>query len=71
MFPVQFMSVPIQSLSLYYRGYGESDKPSEVTDYRMNKLTKDIAELVSIDCNPFDNTSDDIHVHVLVVVVNP
>ena len=39
-FPVQFMSVPIQSLSLYHRGYGESDKPPKVTDYRMNKLTK-------------------------------
>ena len=70
-FPVQFMSVPIQSLSLYCRGYGESDKPPKVTDYRMSKLTKDIAELVSIDCNTLDNTSDDIHVHVLVVVVNP
>ena len=53
-FPVQFMSVSIQSLSLYYRGYGESDKPPEVTDYKMSKLTKDIAELVSIDCNTFD-----------------
>ena len=70
-FPVQFMSVSIQSLSLYYRGYGESDKPPKVTDYRMSKLTKDIAELVSIDCNTFDNTSDDIHVYVLVVVANP
>ena len=56
--PVQFMSqsVPIQSLSHYHRGYGESDKPPKVTDYRMSKLTKDIAELVSIDCNTFDNT---------------
>ena len=70
-FPVQFMSVSIQSLSHYHRGYGESDKPPKVTDYRMSKLTKDIAELVSIDCNTFDNPSDDIHVHVLVVVVNP
>ena len=51
------MSVPIQSLSHYHRGYGESDKPPKVTDYRMSKLTKDIAELVSIDCNTFDNTT--------------
>ena len=65
------MSVSIRSLSHYYRGYGESDRPPKVTDYRMNKLTKDIAELVSIDCNTFDNTNDDIHVHVFVVVVNP
>ena len=47
-------SVSIQSLSHYYRGYGETDKPSKVTDYRMSKLTKDIAELVTIDT--FDNT---------------
>ena len=44
---IELMSVPIQSLSHYHRGYGESDKPPKVTDYRMSKLTKDIAELVS------------------------
>ena len=32
----------------YYRGYGESEKPPNVTDYRMSKLTKDVAELVSV-----------------------